>query len=44
MVDESGKHRDSSGNSLPIGSWNFNAPDELPSQFKLATEPKAAFQ
>ncbi len=43
-IDESGKASDTSSGTvyLNAASWNFNAPDELPSQFKLATEPKAA--
>ncbi len=41
-IDESGKASDTSSGTtyMNVGSWNFNAPDALPSQFKLATEPE----
>lgn len=40
-VDESGKASDPSVGTLfqSAGSWNFNSPDMLPSQFKLETKP-----
>jgi alpha-L-rhamnosidase len=43
-IDESGKASDTSSGTvyLNAASWNFNSPEELPSQFKLATEPMQA--
>ncbi len=42
-IDESGKTSDISATKwLNAGSWNFNAPTQLPSQFKLPTRPLAA--
>ncbi|GEO04413.1 alpha-rhamnosidase [Adhaeribacter aerolatus] len=43
-IDETGKVSGQSGTAwLKAGSWNFNDPNNLPSKFKLATEPwKAA--
>jgi alpha-L-rhamnosidase len=40
-IDESGKASDTSSGTIYVqaGSWNFNSPEVLPSQFKLATEP-----
>jgi len=40
-IDESGKASDTSSGTLYLNaaSWNFNSPDGLPSQFKLATQP-----
>jgi len=40
-IDESGKASDTSSGTVYVqaGSWNFNSPEVLPSQFKLATEP-----
>lgn len=41
-IDESGKASDTSSGTtyMNAGSWNFNSPEVLPSQFKLTTEPK----
>jgi hypothetical protein len=40
-IDETGKTSDVSATQwLNAGSWNFNKPDQLPSQFKLATVKK----
>ncbi|WP_255474284.1 alpha-L-rhamnosidase-related protein [Pontibacter qinzhouensis] len=42
-IDESGKVSDQSGTEwLNAGTWNFNAPDNLPSAFKLPTTPQKA--
>lgn len=42
-IDESGKTSDISATKwLNAGSWNFNAPSQLPSQFKLPTKPMLA--
>lgn len=43
-IDESGKASDTSSGTvyLSAASWNFNSPQVLPSQFKLATEPMQA--
>jgi alpha-L-rhamnosidase len=42
-IDESGKTSDISATKwLNAGSWNFNSPSQLPSQFKLPTRPIAA--
>lgn len=40
-IDESGKASDTSSGTIYVqaGSWNFDSPKVLPSQFKLATEP-----
>lgn len=40
-IDESGKASDTSSGTtyMHAGSWNFNSPEVLPSQFKLATQP-----
>ena len=39
-IDESGKTSDISATTwLNAGSWNFNSPSQLPSQFKLPTRP-----
>ncbi|MCC8088922.1 MAG: alpha-rhamnosidase, partial [Rikenellaceae bacterium] len=38
-IDESGKVSDTSGTEyVNAGSWHFDSPDRLPSQFHLATE------
>lgn len=40
-IDESGKASDTSATTyMDASSWNFNDPAQLPSQFKLNTEPK----
>ncbi|MDR3329623.1 MAG: alpha-rhamnosidase [Prevotellaceae bacterium] len=42
-IDASGKASDQSGTVYAkVGAWNFNDPTAIPSQFKLATTPKAA--
>ena len=43
-IDESGKASDTSSGTvyLNAASWNFNAAETLPSQFKLATHPMPA--
>lgn len=43
-IDESGKASDTSSGTVYMnaGSWKFNSPEVLPSQFKLATEPMQA--
>jgi alpha-L-rhamnosidase len=43
-IDESGKASDTSSGTVYMNaaSWNFNSPESLPSQFKLATQPISA--
>ena len=42
-IDDSGKTSDKSGTVyVQAGSWNFNSPESLPSQYKLATKPMNA--
>ena len=42
-IDETGKASDQSGTTWEaVGSWNFDSPDQLPSQFKLETTPQFA--
>ena len=42
-IDESGKASDVSATIYATAaSWNFNSPEELPSQFKLAQKPESA--
>ncbi|MEH6306899.1 alpha-rhamnosidase [Olivibacter sp. CPCC 100613] len=42
-IDETGKASDQSGTTwLPAGSWNFDRPENRPSEFRLATRPKQA--
>nr|WP_320037800.1 alpha-L-rhamnosidase C-terminal domain-containing protein [uncultured Bacteroides sp.] len=42
-IDESGKASDTSATTyMDAASWNFNDPTQLPSQFKLHTEPANA--
>jgi alpha-L-rhamnosidase len=42
-IDETGKTSDISTTKwLNAGSWNFNAPSQLPSQFKLPVQPQSA--
>lgn len=44
-IDETGKTSDISATKwLNAGSWNFNSPAALPSQFKLPTKPMHAVQ
>ncbi|MFV0564740.1 MAG: alpha-L-rhamnosidase C-terminal domain-containing protein [Flavobacteriaceae bacterium] len=38
-IDESGTAQQSGTPWVPVGSWNFNAPDKKPSEFQLVTEP-----
>jgi hypothetical protein len=38
-IDETGKAQQSGTPWVPVGSWNFDAPDHKPSGFKLATQP-----
>ncbi|MDN3669550.1 alpha-rhamnosidase [Echinicola jeungdonensis] len=40
-IDETGKASDQSGtNWEAVGTWNFNTPEDLPSEFQLATKPQ----
>lgn len=42
-IDESGKASDKSGTRwMSAGSWNFNEPEDKPSEFRLPTEPHPA--
>ena len=42
-IDETGKTSDVSATKwLNAGSWNFNFPSQLPSQFKLPVQPQSA--
>jgi len=43
-IDESGKASDTSSGTVYMNaaSWNFNAPEALPSEFKLTTQPMSA--
>ncbi|AGA77946.1 family 78 glycoside hydrolase catalytic domain [Echinicola vietnamensis] len=42
-IDESGKASDQSGtNWEAVGTWDFNTPEDLPSEFSLATTPQFA--
>lgn len=42
-IDETGKTSDISATKwLNAGSWNFNTPSQLPSQFKLPVQPQSA--
>ena len=44
-IDESGKTSDTSTTVyLNAGHWNFDAPDQRPSRFRLATEPQEAVE
>ncbi|WP_044624748.1 amylo-alpha-1,6-glucosidase [Neotamlana nanhaiensis] len=38
-IDENGKAQQSGTPWMPVGSWNFDAPNKKPSEFQLATEP-----
>lgn len=38
-IDETGKAQQSGTPWMPVGSWNFDAPENKPSEFKLTTEP-----
>ncbi|MFC5682219.1 family 78 glycoside hydrolase catalytic domain [Flavobacterium sp. MAHUQ-51] len=38
-IDENGKAQQSGTPWVPVGSWNFNTPENKPSQFKLTTTP-----
>jgi alpha-L-rhamnosidase len=42
-IDETGKASDASGTTyVNAGVWNFNSPENKPSQFKLAVKPQPA--
>ncbi|MDO3695281.1 alpha-rhamnosidase [Wenyingzhuangia sp. chi5] len=41
-IDEAGKAQQSGTPWVFVGSWNFNTPNNKPSEFKLETEPWAA--
>ncbi|MGY5355626.1 alpha-L-rhamnosidase-related protein [Wenyingzhuangia sp. IMCC45467] len=41
-IDEAGKAQQSGTPWVYVGSWNFNAPNNKPSEFRLATEPWTA--
>ncbi|WP_460542019.1 alpha-L-rhamnosidase-related protein [Echinicola sediminis] len=42
-IDETGKASDQSGtNWEAVGSWNFDSPETLPSEFRLSTTPQYA--
>lgn len=44
-IDETGKVSDQSGTTwLRAGCWNFNTPDQKPSQFRLPTIPQSAIK
>lgn len=38
-IDESGTAQQSGTPWVPVGSWNFNSPEDKPSEFRLKTEP-----
>ncbi|HTN19936.1 MAG TPA: alpha-L-rhamnosidase C-terminal domain-containing protein [Pelobium sp.] len=38
-IDENGKAQQSGTPWVPVGSWNFDAPENKPSEFKLTTTP-----
>ncbi|MBD0823759.1 alpha-rhamnosidase [Aestuariibaculum marinum] len=38
-IDEAGNAQQSGTPWVPVGSWNFNTPEEKPSEYRLATEP-----
>jgi len=38
-IDETGKAQQSGTPWVPVGSWNFDSPENKPSEFKLTTEP-----
>ncbi|WP_308991008.1 alpha-L-rhamnosidase C-terminal domain-containing protein [Mariniflexile litorale] len=38
-IDETGKAQQSGTPWVPVGSWNFNSPENKPSEFRLTTEP-----
>ncbi|WP_433812219.1 alpha-rhamnosidase [Flavobacterium johnsoniae] len=41
-IDETGKAQQSGTPWVPVGSWNFNSPENKPSEFKLTTKPLTA--
>jgi hypothetical protein len=42
-IDETGRTSEESGTEwVPVGDWNFNSAETLPSEYKLATTPKKA--
>jgi len=38
-IDETGKAQQSGTPWMPVGSWNFNSPENKPSEFRLKTQP-----
>ena len=38
-IDEVGKAQQSGTPWMPVGTWNFNSPENKPSEFQLKTEP-----
>ncbi|MEL0456035.1 amylo-alpha-1,6-glucosidase [Flavobacteriaceae bacterium SZ-1-7] len=38
-IDETGKAQQSGTPWVPVGYWNFDSPENKPSEFRLATEP-----
>ena len=41
-IDENGKAQQSGTPWVPVGSWNFDSPENKPSGFKLTTKPLSA--
>lgn len=41
-IDEAGKAQQSGTPWVPVGSWNFDSPENKPSGFKLTTKPLSA--
>lgn len=41
-IDEAGKAQQSGTPWVPVGSWNFDSPQNKPSEFKLTTKPLSA--
>ena len=41
-IDEAGKAQQSGTPWVPVGSWNFDSPQNKPSEFKLTTKPLKA--
>ncbi|WP_220699419.1 alpha-L-rhamnosidase-related protein [Pelobium manganitolerans] len=41
-IDENGQAQQSGTPWVPVGSWNFDAPERKPSEFKLTTTPWSA--
>ncbi|MFD0990046.1 alpha-rhamnosidase [Mariniflexile jejuense] len=38
-IDETGKAQQAGTPWMPVGTWNFNSPENKPSEFQLKTEP-----